>query len=1341
MCAVGSKEKNRTQSDFPDTAEGIQAYNDYQDYLNFLNTLPDSAPEKNDPSCDDFHFYKGTNLDEQGATILQRYKNFSRTQGNSPTASMSPESYPTAAVQYPDTEDINKDQTMSTAESFYQYKLSFNPADLEIGQNYIVDKRVTTVTLPNGQSQTSTWYQFRIPLASGEPVGSISGFNSIRFMRIFLTKFKMPVVIRFAQMELVRGQWRRYKYTMDDGNVPIPAAELDNFESGVVNIEENSNRQPIPYVLPPGVERERLQGATRSILAQNEQSLSLVLRGVAPGEGRALFKNVSVDLRMFKHLKMFIHAESKLGEAMLNDDDLVAVVRLGSDLSHNFYQIEKPLKITDFSATTAESIWPEENNLNVDLEALKKLKLQRYDESYPSNQLYPAPIAGEPAAYHMRVLGHPNLGKIKTVMLGIINKSSGEVYGEIWFNELRASGYDNEGGWASVITADGNITDIMDFTFAGRMATRGYGNVDQNVNERNQEDVRQYDVAANINVGKFAPDNWGLQIPLNVGVSEEFKLSKYDAQYQDILLEDTNEQNSPHRNESMDYTQRRNFSLINVKKNHNPKSKRRQQFYDFENLSFSFAYNETKHRDYNIKKHLDRDVHAAVGYNYSFKPWEFAPFQKSKALNSKYLKFIKDISFSPLPTTLSANTNIIRKYNEQLSRSLVEDLPELPVLKQRNFLFDWDYTIGFKPFKSLRLNFNATNHRVYDDFNYYDDINLYDHFFNIGRPVNYNHKLDASYKLPINKLPLLDFINSNYTYTVDYDWEGASHSIVQFPDYSTTIDQLTGNTIQNANSHNLQVDVNMKKFYKNIGLPKLLRTKKQRKAARRAREEYKKKLKEQKAKGEKGKQTRPLKRPSSKGFAPGKPKTAGDKVKRFFYDLVTSLKTVKMNYQQTNGTVLPGYAGESGFLGRDNVTGTMAPTLGFVFGSQTDMRIYALEHGWLVGRNLRDPLNTTDDDPYYNHIYSNNNMEKIDFRATVTPFKNFDIDVSASRVYTRSLSEQLDVVFDSDDSHLRFNPGLVTENGNLTMSYLMIGTIFDDPDELFNNFKANRSIIGQRLLDDAHDPSMNISGFGPTSQQVVLPAFLSAYSGQDVQQVDLNPFTRIPLPNWNVKYRGLMKLKWFKKHFKNFSISHGYRSSYTILNFQNNLQYDENNPTLTDNAGNYLNQRLFTNVSLIDGFSPLVKVDVKMKNSFSINLRVNRDRMLTLNMNNNTMTQNTGSEYVIGVGYRIKKLPFTMKLKGRRMKFKGDLNMKLDVSLRDDKMMVRYFGLDNSTENDQITGGQQTFGLKFVADYSLSKNLQAGLYYNQDASAYQLSTAFDRRSISSGISIKYTLGN
>ncbi|HIE31350.1 MAG TPA: cell surface protein SprA, partial [Methanosarcinales archaeon] len=473
---------------------------------------------------------------------------------------MSSESYPTAGTQYPDTEDINKDQTMSTAESYYSYKISLNPIDLVVGQNFIVDQRKTSVNLLDGTTKQTTWYQVRIPVAKGRPVGNISSLNSIRFMRFFMTKFKIPVVIRMGNLEMVRGEWRRYKFTLDDGAEPL--TDLDNFDSGVVNIEENEGRSPIPYILPPGIDREKLQG-TSSLQEQNEQSLSLTVRNLQQGEARNLFKNVNFDLRMFKRLQLFVHAESK-ESGMIEDNDLVAIVRLGSDLSENFYQIEVPLTITPHTARSDKDIWPAENELNIDLDALKKLKLERYkpaSESPQYNVLYSKTTT---KGNVISVKGHPNLGNVKTIMLGVKNVSDDVKTGEVWFNEMRVSEFDNEGGWSAIVSADANFADLLDISVTGRMATQGYGSVEQSVNERSQENIKQYEAVSNLNVGKMFPKTWGLQIPVSTSYGEEIKDPKYDAQYQDILLNETNADNSPNRNNAQDYTRRKSISLINV---------------------------------------------------------------------------------------------------------------------------------------------------------------------------------------------------------------------------------------------------------------------------------------------------------------------------------------------------------------------------------------------------------------------------------------------------------------------------------------------------------------------------------------------------------------------------------------------------------------------------------------------------------------------------------------------------------------------------------------------------------------------------------------------------------
>ncbi|MFZ2284615.1 MAG: cell surface protein SprA, partial [Lutibacter sp.] len=661
-----------------------------------------------DPANDNYSYFRSSEYDASNASILTRYKKFNNTQGNSPTNNLSTESYPTSATTFPDVEDINKDQTMNTVESYYQYKVSLNKNDLVLGQNNIVDEKIVKVTLEDGSEKEFRWLQFRIQVGSPKPdqiINNITGFNSIRFMRIFLTKFKMPVVLRFGELQLVRGDWRRYTKTLDEAIVPpqdLTYEELQNFQVGVVNIQENESRSPIPYVLPPGIEREILRGTT-TLQKQNEQSLSLKVTDLKPDETRAIFKNVRVDLRMYKHLKLFLHAEGIQTKPQVQDNELKAIIRIGSDLNDNYYQIEKLLTISEDGVKTPLEIWPEENNLDAFLEQLGKLKLERIapGNNADINELYPPIIPSQiEEDYVIRVKGNPNLANIKTIMLGVKNVTTTNQSAEIWFNEMRVSEFDNKGGWAAVVSADANFADFADVAVTGRMETQGFGGIEQRVNERSQQDTKLYDVVTNVNFGKLLPKDWGIRLPFNYSVSEEFKDPKYDPQYQDVLFEDAKDIN-PNSKNAQDYTKRRSISLINVSKEFNPNSENKKRFYSVENLSVSYAFNETYHKDYNVQKYSDQNVRTSANYNFAFNEKTIEPFKNVGALDGKYLKFIKDFNVNLLPSTISVNSNIIRRYNEQLSRSLIEGLPELPVLRQRHFMFDWDYGIGYNLTKSL----------------------------------------------------------------------------------------------------------------------------------------------------------------------------------------------------------------------------------------------------------------------------------------------------------------------------------------------------------------------------------------------------------------------------------------------------------------------------------------------------------------------------------------------------------------------------------------------------------------------------------------------------------------
>ena len=1269
-----------------------------------------------DPASDNFKYYRGGDLDDLDASIISRYKLFNNTQGNSPTLNQSPESYPTSSSTYPDVEDINKDQTMNTVESYFEYKVSLNSSDLIVGQNYIVDQKDTQVTLDNGESQTAKWYQFRIPVRSGTPINNISDFNSIRFIRMFMTNFKMPVVLRFGELDLVRGDWRRYTRTLDPAitpDQPLEQEELNDFEVGVVNIEQNEGR----YVLPPGIERERLQGST-TVQQQNEQSVTLKVNNLPQNKIRAIYKNISVDLRRYKELKMFIHAESTIINGV-DDDDLTAIVRLGTDLNDNFYQLEIPLKISTYGSLAPLDVWPEANNLDAMLEQLGKIKLARDVANAPINELFTSTNI-DFGDLVLRVKGNPTLAQIRTIMLGVRNNNPLEKSAEIWFNELRSAGFDNDGGWAAVVNADANFADVASLSMTGRMQTVGFGNVEDRVSQRSLDETKEYDISTSINIGKMMPKKWGIELPMNYSVGEQFIDPKFDPQYQDIQLADVEAANLPSSiprgtDVSRNYTKRSSISFINVRKNRNPESSKKPKFYDIENVSVSYSFNEESHRDYNIEGALSQKVMAAASYNFTFKPKFYEPFKKKELFKSKYLQLIRDINFNPLPSSLAINSRINRNFNEQRSRNLVEGLSAQPTLKQRRFLFDWDYAVAFNFTKSLAVNFNATNSFIYDAFGSGDDIEIFNNFFNVGRPTQYNQKLNTTYKLPINKIPYLGFMSLDYAYTADFDWKATSQD--------ASIIERVGNLIQNANTHNVTGSLNFAKLYKDTKFENLFLKKKNRKKSNPNSLDN----------SITNKQVSARKR---------KKEPLGRKVIRGFYDVITSVKTGKISYSENNGQLLPGYAPEVGFLGRNNFGGGQAPSLGFVFGSQVDIRNTALVNGWLVAPRL-------DGEDYYDKTYTRTHFDKLDYNFSLKPAKDLNIEITGNKINTRSLAQQLDIRFDSTDPE---GNGFIDESipafitGNFSTSYSMFSTAFKNGDQLFDQLRANRIAISRRLGEqagiDVDDPANinpldgTVVGFGTNSQDVLLPSFLAAYSGKNANNVKLGIFRDIPIPAWNLRYTGFMKYKWFKENFSSFSVTHGYKSSYTVSSFTNNLQYDDDNPTITNAAGDFESRTLVSSATLVDEFSPLIRVDMKMKNSFSMRGELKRDRTLTMNFNNSTLTDIKGTEYIFGFGYVFKDVKMKTSFTGKKQTLKGDINLRADVSLRDNLTLIRSV----NSENDQISGGQKLFSIKFTADYRLNSNLTASFYYNHQTSRYAISTTFPRQSINAGFNFIYNLG-
>ena len=1303
---------------------GIDGYDDSEEAAIFT-----AFSDLSDPANDNYNYF----LNKSGS-IFERYMDYNGLDGNSPETISNNDR---GSSTYPDVEDINRDNTMNTIDSYFEYELEISPNSLSnLNNPYIIDRKEKNVNLPNGSSELVRWYQFRIPV--NEPTGSIGGisdFRSIRFMRMYLTEFTQNTIFRFGTLELVRSDWRKYQLSLDE--------EIDNnndttdFSVGIIGIQENEES----YVSPPGVEREQFNN-NNTIVRQNEQSLVLNVCELEPEDSRGVYKNISVDMRQFNRLRMFMHAEDGASPGF-TDGDIIGFVRLGNDLSENYYQIEIPLQESPSGSLNAQSVWPVINEIDLPISALESIKSLSilngtlgsdqpifYDvvndvvNEETVNEFSPLDVGEQ----RISIKGNPNFGDIRTLMIGVKNPSQDnmDVCAEVWFNELRLSDMDNEGGWAATLAVDTNVADFINISATARQSTNGFGNIEQGPSERDKIDKKQYDIISNINVGQLFPETWGLNIPLNYGQGEEYITPEFDQQYRDITLSSRIDQAESQQDkdailrQSEDYTKRKSVNLIGVNKQRTNDEKT-PRFYDVENLTFNYSYNEVNHRDYEIENMLDQNVRAGVNYNFNFNTIKLEPLKKNDSIfNSKYLKILKDFNINLLPSSISINTDYIRQFNKQKFREidLAQDNIGIQELFRRNYSFDFQLAINYPISENLTLNYNLGNNNIVRNYFIDNQINgmqdpeldVWDRFFDIGDPNRQVQQVAINYDLPLNKIPTFNFIKTSYSYTGDFQWQKGSDLFGNLTLDGQTYD--LGNSISNANTHNINSVLDMQKLYRYLGLTKFNR----------------------------GSDTKAV-----RGFAQNNNTKKTNPILKSFIDLITTVKRIQINYSENNGSYLPGFLDTPGFIG------SFTPTFGYVFGSQKDIRYLAARNGWLTVF------------PDFNQQFSSTTNSNLTFSANLVPINDLKIDLTGGRTYAENLTESFNTIDNNNDGLSDvYNPFIQNSIGNFNISTLLIKTAFSKSDEfsseVFETFKSNRLIIARRLAAregvDFTNPNNFENGdlngfplgFGRTSQLVLLPSFLSAYSGVDANKVSLGAFRDIPIPNWSVKYSGFMRMDWFRKNFKRFSISHGYNSMYTINQFRSNLDYVQpdfnldyslQNNDVFDQSDNYKNKTLFSNINLMEQFSPLIKIDVEMKNSLKLQTEIRKDRLLSMSFDNNLLTEIQGYEYILGLGYRVKDLQIRSRLGGSSQLIKSDLNMKADFSVRNNKTIVRYLDLDNN----QVTSGQTILNLKYSADYAFSQNLTGIFYFDYSFSEYAISTAFPQTTIRAGFTMRYNFGN
>ncbi|MCD0487847.1 cell surface protein SprA [Pedobacter sp. MC2016-14] len=1290
--------------------DGLSSAQERAKFAIILNQIkaqlnPDAAAEfDNDPSSDDYSYFRGTALDQMRAGILRRYQNYNGTEGNSRTPQQSQEDFGvenSASTSLPDGEDVNRDNNMTQSDEYFQYKVSMRPADLEVGKNYVTDKIVSQVKLANGATQPVTWYQIRIPLADNNrnKVGNIQDFKSIRYLRMFLTNYADTTILRFAKIQLVRGEWRQYNTTNDPAQVIVdpalqPAASDNSIiEVATVNIEENGKRTPIPYVLPPGILRERDFSNYRGDTRQNEQSLSVTVRNLRDGYGRAAFKTAFNDFRSYKRLEMFIHAEA-LGNTVLNDRDLQAFLRIGTDNQDNYYEYSQPLMVTQPNTSNPYAIWPDANKMDIELELFQNAKIARNKATTSTGAAWPIniPFVYADGDRTITIKGQPDMSKVRVYMLGVknpyrntSNPAADDGFDKsaiIWFNELRLTEFDERGGWAATARVSAKLADFADVNISGSKSTIGFGSLDTRVSERNRSDNQLFDISSSMELGKFFPKKSGIKIPMFVSYSSQISTPQYNPMMPDIELkraldEATKEEKKAILNYAQDYTTRNSINFTNVHKERtDPEQK--VKLWDVENLSASYAYTKFSHRDFINENTLQQTYRASLAYNYSNLQRSYQPFDK--LIKSNLLALLKDINFSLLPSAINFRIDVDRYYSEN---SLRNNDPGnyIPVNTtfNKNFLITRVYGISWNLSKSLTLDFDATNYSIIDEpdgrIEGMKRDTVWQNLKRLGRTTDYNHNMNITYTLPVNKIPGLDWVSVATRYGTNFNWQTEPLSTLRDPNINL------GNTIQNARTIQVNPTLNMAGLYNKFGF-----------------------VKRANASGEEG----------GGGSA-------------FFVGLLTSVKNINAAFTQTKGTFLPGYLPKTTYFGIDDITG--APGLGFVFGSQRDIREMALSSNWLTTDTLQSQL------------YINTLREDLSLTGTVEPLKDLRITLTANK--NRTLNYSTNFRYDaSTGGFTNFSP---YTTGDYSISFISIGTAFSDKNgstvsQLFNQFMDNRQVISRRL-GGLNPNSSGVTGgfadgYNKTSQDVVVAAFLAAYSGKDASKSSLNSMPKIPLPNWRINYSGLSRMAFVQETFKSIDLRHSYRSVYSINSFNSLIRYQETDgfAASRDVNNDFMPAYQYSQVTIAEQFSPLIGIDTRLKNNLTANFEIGKTRLLGLSLSNSQLAQLTENNMVFGFGYRTTKFRFPFGL-FKQVRMDNNMDFKLDVAVRDNKTVIYRADVEDA----EVSSGAKNITLRPSVDYILNQRFNIKLFYDSNITKPYTSQSFNTSFSNFGFSLRITL--
>ena len=1375
-----------------------------------------------DPAQDNYHFFRSPWYDDHQSSILERYKHYNGVEGNSLAPEQSDNPYYQSARTVPDVEDINQDNTLNEYERYFQYKVSIRPEDLEVGKNYIADKRVTRTLVRNGTYQDVVWYQFKIPLSQPDKVvGGINDWSTVRFARMFMTGFKAVTHLRFATLELVRGEWRDYEFNLNSRDDSPAEGELD---MSIVNIEENAGREPVNYILPPDVTRIQDPGQAQATLL-NEQSMQLKVTGLQAGDARGAYKNTQMDLRIYKRLQMWVHAEALVDNLTnLKNGDLALFVRLGTDVKNNYYEYEIPLDVTppgtynNLNSADRRIVWPLDNRLDIPMDIFTSLKTRRNHEHSAGTEGVGFNILftgrdPDNERNSVAVLGNPSLSDVRVMLIGVRNKSNTVKGGTIWVNELKVTDFDESGGWAAKANANLSMSDVATVNAGAHIETAGFGGVDQGISTRRLDDYEQYNVAVQADLGRFMPEKAKLSAPIYYSYSKEKTTPKYNPLDQDILLKDaldaavSKAEKDSINSFAVTTKTVQSFSISGLRFNVQSKT---PMPWDPANFQASFSFNKQTNMDPTTEYEYINDYKGSFQYTYNpaFKGWK--PFKGLKG-KGKTAKFFKDWELNWIFSSLSFYTNISRYYYEQQTRSETDVFFQLPVQVSKNFIWDRQLNLTWNLTKSLSFTFasnttarieetiGAVNRKLFPDkYREWRDT-VWSSIKSLGTPWNYNQTFTATYRAPFNRIPALDYLTGNVSYNATYKW-----------DRGATVDDIyMGNTIQNQATWNADARLNFETLFSKV--PYLKEVNKRFSGSSSARNSNAKNNNNRNNNRNNNKNTKrdAGKKDDSKKFEKVieladtatvvkhnlkskkvrlvatengvrvqlKTKTIDENTiqvldtgsKRSIKLTINEIKqgppawrnvadyavrflmmprTFSFKWRQSHSMNLPLFRPDVGdLLGQSNNYGPMAPGLDFAFGFIDETYLdKALARGWL----LTDGTQTSP------AIW--NNTTEFNFELNLEPIRGLKILLTNNRTDNRTQSVQF-----------MYADMPTTRTGSFTKTHIAIATALrgssaDDnyASEAFTKFLEGIPVVAGRFEQQFRGMRYPTGGFmqgnplggsefnpevgtvSRTSSDVLIPAFLAAYSGGDPHKVALTAFPSLGAiaPNWRVTYDGLMQMPWFKKMFKSFTVSHAYQCTYSVGSYTSYLNWmgveGDLGFTLDEMTQSPIPSSPFniSSVAITEKFAPLIGVSATLQNGMTLNAEYRDSRTLTMNSSAGQIVEATSKQLTIGAGFKWANFNKILKMGSSQGGTSNDLTLNLDFSFANNQSLIRKI----ESAFTQAQNGTQTMSINFTAQYQMSRRVTLGAFFDHQVNTPLVSnSSYPTSNTNFGLSVNMSL--